>query len=135
MREVTARAFRIGLASVRANAVPTAALWLLAIALAGACFRLPAFAGLLGVASDINFHAMSAVFGDGIDLATLVKKTLVDQLAWTVLFVVPNLVSNWCVWTPVQFVLFMFPLDLQIHMGGLVCAFWTLMCLRIGKRT
>jgi len=29
----------------------------------------------------------------------------------------------------------MFPLDLQIHMNGLVCAFWTLMCLQIGKRT
>lgn len=49
--------------------------------------------------------------------------------------VAPNLVSNWCVWIPVQFTVFMFPLDLQIHMNGLVCAFWTLMCLQIGKRT
>jgi len=224
MREAMAKAVRIGVASVRANAVPMAALWLLAIALAGAYFRLPAFAGLLehvrlwqvanprlapflnrmlfcglipgaflclvpslrpkhvlavialesvwngllGVASDMNFRVMSAVFGNGTDLATLVKKTLVDQLAWTVLFiapanavfhfwvargfsfrrtlrewpphfygqlVAPNLVSNWCVWTPVQFSLFMFPLDLQIHTGGLVCTFWTLMCLQIGRRT
>ena len=49
--------------------------------------------------------------------------------------VAPNLVSNWCVWFPVQFTVFMFPLDLQIHMNGLVCAFWTLMCLQIGRRT
>ena len=49
--------------------------------------------------------------------------------------VAPNLVSNWCVWFPVQFTVFMFPLDLQIHMNGLGCAFWTLMCLQIGRRT
>jgi len=47
MREAMARAFRIGLASVRANAAPVAVLWPLAIALAGAYFHLSAFAGLL----------------------------------------------------------------------------------------
>ena len=49
--------------------------------------------------------------------------------------VAPNLVSNWLVWIPVQFVTFLFPLDLQIHVNGFICAFWVLMCLQIGRRS
>lgn len=49
--------------------------------------------------------------------------------------VAPNLISNWCVWIPVQLATFTFPVDLQIHVNGVICAFWTLMCLQIGKRT
>lgn len=58
---------------------------------------------------------------------------------WTKRFysalVAPNLISNWCVWIPVQLATFTFPVDLQIHVNGIICAFWTLMCLQIGKRT
>ena len=49
--------------------------------------------------------------------------------------VAPNLVSNWSVWIPVQLAVFAFPVDLQIHVGGLVCALWILMSLQIGMRT
>ena len=49
--------------------------------------------------------------------------------------VAPNLLSNWAVWIPVQFATFLFPVDLQIHVNGFICAFWILMCLQIGGRT
>ncbi len=43
----------------------------------------------------------------------------------------PNLVSNWCVWIPVNMAVFAFPLPLQVQLSGVVGAFWTLMCLRL----
>ena len=46
----------------------------------------------------------------------------------------PNLVSNWCVWIPVIFVVFAFPLELQIVVCGMACSFWSLMCLQLGRR-
>ena len=46
----------------------------------------------------------------------------------------PNLVSGWCVWIPVIFTVYAFPIDLQIQIHGLVCALWTLLCRQIGKR-
>ena len=49
--------------------------------------------------------------------------------------VLPNLISNWCVWVPVSFAVFAFPLALQIQVSGFAAAFWTLMCLQIGRRT
>lgn len=49
--------------------------------------------------------------------------------------VLPNLISNWCVWIPVNLVIFIFPLPLQIQLSGLVGAFWTLLCLQIGARS
>ena len=49
--------------------------------------------------------------------------------------VLPNLVSNWIVWIPLVTVVFLFPFPLQIFVNGIVCSFWTLMCLQIGKRT
>lgn len=47
--------------------------------------------------------------------------------------VAPNLIANWCVWIPVQAAVFLFPVDLQIHVNGLVCSFWMLLCLQIGR--
>ena len=47
----------------------------------------------------------------------------------------PNLVANWCVWTPVCMAVFAFPLPLQLYMNGLACTFWTLMCVQLGKRS
>jgi len=44
----------------------------------------------------------------------------------------PNLVSNWCVWIPVNMAVFAFPLPLQVQLSGFVGAFWTLMCLKLG---
>ena len=49
--------------------------------------------------------------------------------------VMPNLIPNWIVWIPVSLVVFSFPFPLQIHVNGIVCTFWTLMCLQIGRRT
>ena len=49
--------------------------------------------------------------------------------------VLPNLIPNWIVWIPVSLAVFSFPFPLQIHVNGIVCTFWTLMCLQIGRRT
>ncbi|MGN0832436.1 MAG: hypothetical protein ACI4RD_02150 [Kiritimatiellia bacterium] len=47
--------------------------------------------------------------------------------------VAPNLVANWCVWLPVQAAVFLFPVDLQIHVNGLACSLWMLLCLQLGR--
>lgn len=46
----------------------------------------------------------------------------------------PNLVSSWCVWIPVVAAVYAFPGELQVQILGLVCSFWSLMCLEIGRR-
>ncbi len=48
--------------------------------------------------------------------------------------VLPNLVSSWCVWIPTVIAVYAFPPDLQVQVMGLVCSFWTLMCLELGRR-
>lgn len=48
--------------------------------------------------------------------------------------VLPNLVSSWCVWIPTVAAVYAFPSELQVQVLGLVCAFWSLMCLEIGRR-
>ena len=48
--------------------------------------------------------------------------------------VLPNLLSNWCVWIPVMFAIYAFPRDLQVQVLGFVGSFWTLLQLQIGKR-
>ena len=120
--------------------------------------------GLWGVACDGFFTLQTAVFGAGTDLATLVKKTLVDQLAWNVFLCTPvnavffpwvahdfkrgpkrscrdfvqdclaMLVANWIVWVPVTVVVYAFPLPLQIQLVGLACSFWMLVALRAAAR-
>ena len=47
--------------------------------------------------------------------------------------VMPFLVSNWCVWIPVTVAVFLFPLPLRVHIVGFASAFWTLVCLRMGR--
>lgn len=47
--------------------------------------------------------------------------------------VMPFLLANWCVWVPVTIVVFLFPLPLRVHIVGFASAFWTLMCLRMGR--
>ncbi len=49
--------------------------------------------------------------------------------------VLPNLIPNWFVGIPAIFATYAFPLDLQIHVNGLVSAFWMLLCLQIGARS
>ena len=49
--------------------------------------------------------------------------------------VLPNLIPNWIVGIPAIFATYAFPLDLQIHINGLVSSFWMLMCLQIGRRS
>ena len=105
-----AAAFRIGLASARANLLPMIVLWTLAGALVGAYYLLVPFRGMLEPMAD-----------------------------WPRLFfrrmVMPNLIPNWIVWIPVSLAVFSFPFPLQIHVNGIVCTFWTLMCLQIGRHT
>jgi len=47
----------------------------------------------------------------------------------------PNLVTNWCVWIPVVMAIYAFPPSLQIQVSGFACAFWALTCLQIGRRS
>jgi len=47
----------------------------------------------------------------------------------------PNLVTNWCVWIPVVMAIYAFPPSLQIQVSGFACAFWALTCLQIGIRS
>jgi len=54
---------------------------------------------------------------------------------WISRAVLPNLLTNWCVWIPVNFAVFAFPLPLQVQLSGVAGAFWTLMCLQLGARS
>lgn len=58
------------------------------------------------------------------------------RLEWPTRFIrgllAPNLIANWCVWIPTGFVIFAFPLPLQVQLSGLLSSVWTLMCLQIG---
>lgn len=115
--------------------------------------------GLWGIACDGFFTLQAAMFGTGTDVATLVKKTLVDQLVWDVFLCTPVnaaffpwvardfkrgprrdfhdflqdclalLVTNWIVWIPVTVIVYAFPLPLQIQLVGLACSFWMLVAL------
>ena len=211
---------RIGVESVKANAVPMVVLWVLAVLMVLAFYHAPAadamfgplakwqtqsgwlaaflnrvifcgaipgifllgvksicpsrplltvcayslWGGLWGVACDGFFTLQTAVFGAGTDLATLAKKTLVDQLVWNVFLCTPVnavffpwvardfkrgpmrgyrdfvqdclvlLVTNWIVWIPVTVIVYAFPLSLQIQLVGLACSFWMLVALRAAAR-
>ena len=47
----------------------------------------------------------------------------------------PNLLPNWIVSVPAILATYTFPVDLQVHVNGLVSAFWMLVCLQIGRRS
>ena len=214
------RPVRIGLESVKANAVPMVVLWGMAGLMALAFYRVPAmnavfaplakwqtesgwvaaflnrvifcgiipgvflwsvksirppcplltvgvyslWGGLWGIACDGFYTLQDAVFGSGTDVATLIKKTLVDQLVWNVFICTPVnalffpwvaedfkcgpkrscrdfvqdclalLVTNWIVWIPVTLAVYAFPLPLQIQLVGLACSFWMLVALRAGMK-
>ena len=116
--------------------------------------------GLWGIACDGFFTLQTAVFGMEADVATLVRKTLVDQFVWNVFICAPVnavffpwvardfrrgprrscrefvqdclvlLVANWIVWIPVTVIVYAFPLPLQIQLVGFACSFWMLVALR-----
>lgn len=44
----------------------------------------------------------------------------------------PNLVTGWCIWIPVIFAVYAFPLVLQIQVLGFISASWTIVCREIG---
>ena len=46
----------------------------------------------------------------------------------------PNLITGWCIWIPVIFVVYAFPLVLQVQVLGFVSAFWVIVCREIGVR-
>jgi len=47
----------------------------------------------------------------------------------------PMLLANWCVWFPVEFCVYAFPLPLQIQIVGFASAFWMLVALQAGARS
>lgn len=55
--------------------------------------------------------------------------------AWPFEILMPNLIADWFVSIPAALATYAFPLDLQIHVNGLISAFWMLLCLQIGKRS
>ncbi len=69
--------------------------------------------------------------GSGFSFAALAER-LRNGFVRTVLL--PNLVSSWCVWMPTVAAVYAFPGELQVQVLGLVCSFWSLMCLEIGRR-
>ena len=124
--------------------------------------------GVSGIIYDFFYCGQCVLFGNGVDLATLLKKLLVDQFTITVFVIaplnvlvffwisrgfsfarfrtefpwpfltralLPNLVTNWCVWIPVVLAIYAFPLALQVQVSGFACAFWALTCLQIGRRS
>lgn len=44
----------------------------------------------------------------------------------------PNLLCNWVIWGPVNYLVYVFPQALQVQMGGLIGSFYVLLCLRLG---
>ena len=154
---------QIGGESVKANAVPTLILQCAAVGLVMAYYLLPSFRGLTEPIADwhreYGWRAafVSQAFFCGVlpGLFLLAFRsirprhpflTILAQTLWCGTFgiccnelfrrmVLPNLLPNWVVWIPVSLVVFSFPFPLQIHVNGLICTFWTLMCLQIGRRT
>lgn len=49
--------------------------------------------------------------------------------------VLPFLIANWSVSVPVTVIVLCFPLQLRVHVQGLILSFWTLLCLEIGRRS
>ena len=145
-------ALRIGFRSVRANAVPMVALW-------GGCWGVVTdfffrwLDVLFGSGRDMAtlFSKMMAdefgltlfltapadaafFFWIGRDFS-IVRTWRERPRRFFLGLVLPNLISNWCVWIPVSLAIFAFPLPLQVQVSGFAAAFWTLMCLQIGLRT
>ena len=46
----------------------------------------------------------------------------------------PNLFTGWCIWIPVIFSVYAFPLTLQIQVLGFISASWVIICREIGVR-
>lgn len=46
----------------------------------------------------------------------------------------PNLITGWCIWIPVIFAVYAFPLVLQIQVLGFISASWVIVCREIGAR-
>ena len=44
----------------------------------------------------------------------------------------PNLMTGWCIWIPVIFAVYAFPLALQIQVLGFISASWVVVCREIG---
>ena len=44
----------------------------------------------------------------------------------------PNLIMGWCIWIPVIFAVYAFPLVLQIQVLGFISASWVIVCREIG---
>lgn len=54
-----------------------------------------------------------------------------DGFWWETL--VPNLLTNWAVWLPCSYIVFLFPTVLQVQLTGLVNSFYGLLLIWIGR--
>ncbi|MCG8572790.1 MAG: Mpv17/PMP22 family protein [Spirochaetes bacterium] len=121
------------------------------------------FWGYKGIEVDVLYKLQAFIFGNNADILTVLKKTLVDQLIYaptigtvTVILsykwldqnfqikdmlkgnwyrreIFPSLVANWMIWTPSVFIIYLFPLPLQLPMFNLVLFFWVLMVMLLVK--
>lgn len=69
---------------------------------------------------------------NGLDVRKTLRRWPKD---WGTGIVLPNLVTGWCVNIPVFLALYYLPQPLQVQLSGLVSSFWTLVALRIGRRS
>lgn len=54
---------------------------------------------------------------------------------WYQRLVLPTLIMNWAIWIPSLLVIYSMPALLQPHISGLICGFWSLICLQIAARS
>ena len=136
MEEHEKSPLRIGWESARANTVPMVILWAVAVAMVTTYYLFPQVRQVLDpfVRWHLEWRWLSAFFWVGRDFS-LARVRREWKGPFFRRIVLPNLVSNWIVWIPLVTVVFLFPFSLQIFVNGIVCSFWTLMCLQIGKRT
>lgn len=52
---------------------------------------------------------------------------------WPLRVFAPSLIANWCVWIPAVAATYAFPQPLQVQVSGIISAYWTLVCLKIGS--
>jgi len=55
-------------------------------------------------------------------------------LPWFARSYASNIVMNWCVTIPTQVAVYLFPMELQMTVSGLVCAVWTLLAIFLGRK-
>ena len=132
MEEHEKSPLRIGWESARANTVPMVILWAIAVAMVGSYYLFPQVRQMLDpfVRWHLEWRWFSAFFWQAVFCGLVPGLFLLTCRTIRPPRVVLTIVAQTLVT-----VVFLFPFSLQIFVNGIVCSFWTLMCLQIGKRT